>query len=98
MREMDQLHELYESAPRGAARERSDAVPFHKFAELVTNQVSQLRSSDSSRGGVPGDGEGREGQLYGPRAQGGEQGMKWQGLEAKPGTRRAPGREGSRFW
>ena len=58
---------------RRGARAVEDAVPFHRFAELVKSQVSQLRSSGSSRGGVPGDGEGREGQLYGPRRSKGGQ-------------------------
>jgi len=49
MREMDQLHELYESVLEARRESGLNAVPFDRFAELVTSQVSQLRSGDSSQ-------------------------------------------------
>jgi len=49
MREMDRLHELYESVLEARRESGLNAVPFDRFAQLVTSQVSQLRSSDSSR-------------------------------------------------
>lgn len=48
MKEMDKLHELYESL-RDARRELGEeSVPFHKFAELIKGQVAKLR-----KGGAP---------------------------------------------
>jgi hypothetical protein len=49
MREMDQLQDLYESLVEARRESGQDAVPFHKFAELVKSQVRKLRSSDDSQ-------------------------------------------------
>ena len=49
MHEMDRLQELYESVLEARRESGLNAVPFDRFAELVTSQVSQLRSSDSSQ-------------------------------------------------
>ena len=49
MRELDRLRELYESVLEARRESGLNAVPFDRFAELVTSQVSQLRSSDSSQ-------------------------------------------------
>ncbi|MEO8260284.1 MAG: MXAN_5187 C-terminal domain-containing protein [Acidobacteriota bacterium] len=49
MRELDRLQELYESVMEARRESGLDVVPFQKFAELVTSQVSQLRSGDSGQ-------------------------------------------------
>ena len=49
MREMDRLRELYDSVLEARRESGLSAVPFDRFAELVTSQVSQLRGSDSSQ-------------------------------------------------
>ena len=44
MREMDKLHQLYDSlaeARRGVGKE---AMPFHKFAEMVKTQVAEMKA------------------------------------------------------
>jgi hypothetical protein len=41
-REQDKLHELYESLAEARHEVGLDPVPFHKFAELVKNQVKKL--------------------------------------------------------
>ena len=48
LREMDKLHELYDSLAEARRTVGEDAVPFHKFAELVKTQVKKLKS-----GGIP---------------------------------------------
>jgi hypothetical protein len=48
LREMDKLHELYDSLAEARRTLGEDAVPFHKFAELVKTQVKKLKS-----GGTP---------------------------------------------
>jgi hypothetical protein len=48
MREMDKLHELYDSLAEARREVGEDAVPFHKFVDLVKGQVSKLRA-----GGTP---------------------------------------------
>ncbi len=45
LREMDKLHELYESLAEARREIGEDNVPFHKFAELVKSQVKKLKSS-----------------------------------------------------
>ena len=47
MREMDRLQDLYESLVEARRESGQEAVPFHKFAELVKNQVKKLRESGS---------------------------------------------------
>jgi hypothetical protein len=48
MQEMDKLHDLYESLVEARRAVGEDAVPFHKFAELVKGQVQKLTASGSS--------------------------------------------------
>ncbi len=48
MHEMDRLQELYQSVLEARRESGLNPVPFDRFAELVTSQVSQLRSSNSS--------------------------------------------------
>jgi hypothetical protein len=43
LREMDKLHELYESLSEARHEVGEDVVPFRKFADLVKNQVQKLR-------------------------------------------------------
>ena len=45
MKEMDKLHELYESLVEARREVGEHAVPFHKFADLVKSQVKKLKSS-----------------------------------------------------
>ena len=40
---MDKLHELYDSLAEARREVGEDAVPFHKFAELVKSQVKKLQ-------------------------------------------------------
>lgn len=47
MHEMDKLHSLYDSLMDARREIGEDAVPFHKFAALVKDQVSKLRESGS---------------------------------------------------
>ncbi len=46
-REMDKLHDLYERLSDARREAGEDAVPFHKFADLVKEQVKRLRQSGS---------------------------------------------------
>jgi hypothetical protein len=47
VREMDKLTELYESLAEARREAGEEAVPFHKFADLVKKQVKKLRQSGS---------------------------------------------------
>jgi len=44
LREMEKLHDLYDSLVEARRTVGEDAVPFHKFAELVKTQVKKLKS------------------------------------------------------
>jgi hypothetical protein len=44
MREMDKLHGLYDSLMDARREAGEDVVPFHRFAALVKDQVSKVRS------------------------------------------------------
>ena len=44
LKEMDKLHELYNSLVEARREIGEAAVPFHKFADLVKNQVKKLTS------------------------------------------------------
>jgi hypothetical protein len=48
VREMDKLTELYESLSEARREVGVEQVPFHKFAELVKNQVKKLRQDGSA--------------------------------------------------
>ena len=65
MKEMDKLHDLYDSLAEARRDAGEEPVPFHKFADLIKTQVAGLKEKGSRRGGVPCGGEGREGKLYG---------------------------------
>ena len=45
VREIDKLTDLYESLAEARREIGEEAPPFHKFAELVKNQVNKLRKS-----------------------------------------------------
>ena len=47
VREIDKLTDLYESLAEARREIGEEAPPFHKFAELVKNQVKKLRDSGS---------------------------------------------------
>lgn len=47
MREMDKVHALYDSLMDARRQVGEDAVPFHKFAALVKDQVAKLRDRGS---------------------------------------------------
>ena len=47
MREMDKLHTLYDSLMDARREAGDDVVPFHRFAALVKDQVTKLRSRRS---------------------------------------------------
>ena len=47
MREMDKLHTLYDSLMDARREAGADVVPFHRFAALVKDQVTKLKSDGS---------------------------------------------------
>jgi hypothetical protein len=47
MREMDKLHALYDSLMDARRQIGEEAVPFHRFAALVKDQVGKLRDGGS---------------------------------------------------
>jgi hypothetical protein len=47
MKEMDKLHSLYDSLMDARRQVGAEAVPFHRFAALVKDQVTKLRESGS---------------------------------------------------
>ena len=48
VREIDKLTELYESVSEARREVGAEPVPFHKFAELVKNQVEKMQVSGSA--------------------------------------------------
>jgi hypothetical protein len=48
VREADKLTELYEALTEARREIGEEQVPFHKFAELVKNQVKKLRQTGSA--------------------------------------------------
>ncbi len=47
VREIDKLTELYESLAEARREVGEEAVPFHRFAELIKSQVKKLRDAGS---------------------------------------------------
>jgi len=43
MKEMDKLHDLYESLAEARREVGEDAIPFHKFADLIKSQVGAFK-------------------------------------------------------
>lgn len=48
LREMDKLHDLYDSLAEARREAGQDALPFHKFAELIKGQVTALKEKGSA--------------------------------------------------
>ena len=48
VREIDKLTELYESLAEARRAVGEEAVPFHKFADLIKSQVKKLRDTGSA--------------------------------------------------
>jgi len=48
MHEMDKLHDLYDSLAEARRESGQEAIPFHKFAELVKTQVTALKEKGSA--------------------------------------------------
>ena len=48
MREMDKLHDLYDRLAEARREAGQDAIPFHKFAELIKTQVATFKDKGSS--------------------------------------------------
>ena len=70
LREMDKLHDLYDRLADARREVGEDAVPFHKFAELVKDQVQRLKQKGSPEVAFRVAREGREGELYRERSEG----------------------------
>jgi hypothetical protein len=49
LREMDKLHTLYDSLMDARREAGDDVVPFHRFAALIKDQVSKLRSDEEGQ-------------------------------------------------
>ena len=47
LKEMDKLHELYDSLAAARLASGQDAIPFHKFADLIKTQVSAMKDKGS---------------------------------------------------
>ena len=47
MKEMDKLHDLYDSLAEARRDAGQDALPFHKFADLIKTQVSTFKQKGS---------------------------------------------------
>ena len=47
LREMEKVHELYDSLSDARRETGLDAVPFHKFVELIRTQVTMLKAQGS---------------------------------------------------
>ena len=48
LREIDKLRELYQSLSEVRRESGAEAIPFHKFAELVKTQVSSMKEKGSA--------------------------------------------------
>jgi hypothetical protein len=48
VREIDKLRDLYDSLAEARRAAGQDAIPFHKFADLIKTQVSQIRQKGGS--------------------------------------------------
>ena len=47
LREMDKLHDLYDSLAEARRDVGQEQIPFHKFADLIKTQVSSLKAGGS---------------------------------------------------
>jgi hypothetical protein len=48
LKEMDKLHALYDDLAEMRRQAGQDAIPFHKFADLVKTQVSQMKEKGTA--------------------------------------------------
>jgi hypothetical protein len=48
LKEMDKLHALYDDLAEARRQTGQEAIPFHKFADLVKTQVSQMKEKGTS--------------------------------------------------
>jgi DNA polymerase III sliding clamp (beta) subunit (PCNA family) len=48
LHEQDKLHDLYDSLVEARKEVGQEAVPFHKFAEIVKGQVKKLRDDGNA--------------------------------------------------
>ena len=47
LKEMDKVHELYDNLAELRRQAGQDAIPFHKFADLIKTQVAQMKEKGS---------------------------------------------------
>ena len=47
LKEMDKLHQLYDKLAEMRRQTGQDAIPFHKFADLVNTQVTKMKEKGS---------------------------------------------------
>lgn len=47
LREMEKLHDLYDSLAEARREAGQDAIPFHKFTDLIKTQVSAMKEKGS---------------------------------------------------
>jgi hypothetical protein len=47
LKEMDKLHQLYDQLAEMRRQTGQDAIPFHKFADLVNTQVTKMKEKGS---------------------------------------------------
>ena len=47
LKQMDKLHDLYDSLAEARREVGEEAVPFHKFADLIKTQVAGLKEKGS---------------------------------------------------
>jgi hypothetical protein len=47
LKEMDKLHALYDNLAEMRRQAGQDAIPFHKFADLIKTQVAQMKEKGS---------------------------------------------------
>ena len=87
MKEMDKLHELYDTLREAREQLGEQNIPFHKFTELVKAQVVEAEEGRRARSGVSGVGEGREAELYG-------EGFEGRRSKARSPSGRGPTRSG----
>ena len=48
LKEMDKVHELYDNLAEMRRQAGQEAIPFHKFADLVKQQVEQMKEKGTS--------------------------------------------------
>ena len=48
LREMDKLHDLYDSLAEARRQAGQDAIPFHRFADLIKTQVGTMKEKGSA--------------------------------------------------